>query len=563
MIVLGHTLGSVLGIALMAACVVDGRAAGLPRPIRAATAGITSEGLLRHTRMLASDEFEGRAPASPGEEKTLRYLVDQFKALGLKPGNPDGTYVQNVGLVGLSGQAEASYQIGGKRTELTQGTDSVVWSRRYVPEVSVQDSDVVFVGYGVVAPEYGWDDYKGVDVRGKTIVMLVNDPAVPDPQEPDRLDPKMFKGRAMTYYGRWTYKFEIATEKGAAAAIIVHETEPAGYPWAVVVASNSRENFDLQRADKNAGRVAVEGWITRERAQKLVAAGGYDFEALKRAAVSRDFKPVSLGSRASFSIRHTLREVSSRNVVAKLEGSGPVLRDQYVIFNAHWDHLGRDPQLSGDQIYNGALDNASGVAGVLELAAAFRHLSRPPKRSILFMSVTAEEKGLLGAKYYAEHPLYPLNRTVAILNMDGLNPWGRTRDVQVIGYGSTTMEALLATAAAAQGRRIVPEAEPEKGGFYRSDHFEFAKLGVPGLYPAAGIDYVGRPSEFGRQKIAEYLANDYHKVTDEVKPGWDFAGAQDDVRLLFHVGWLVAQDRKWPLWLPGTEFKVRREQSLR
>lgn len=560
---LGRTLGSTLVAVLLTAGLAEGRAAGLPRAIRAASSGITSEGLLRHTRTLASDEFEGRAPATPGEEKSVSYLVDQFKALGLQPGNPDGTYVQNVALVGFLGRAEASYQIGGERTELIQGTDSVFWSRRYEPEVSVQDSDVVFVGYGVVAPEYGWDDYKGVDVRGKTLVMLVNDPAVPDPQDLDRLDPKMFKGRAMTYYGRWTYKFEIATEKGAAAAIVVHETEPAGYPWAVVVASNSREHFDLQQPDKNSGRVAVEGWITKERAQKLVAAGGYDFEALKRAAVSRDFKPVSLGSRASFSVRHTLREVSSHNVIGKLEGSDRALKDQYVIFNAHWDHLGRNPQLNGDQIYNGALDNASGVAGVLELAAAFKRLSPPPKRSILFMSVTAEEKGLLGAKYYAEHPLHPLNRTVAILNMDGLNPWGHTRDVQVIGYGSTTMEALLAKAAAAQGRQIVPEAEPEKGGYYRSDHFEFAKLGVPGLYPGAGIDYVGRPSEFGRQKVAEYLANDYHKVTDEVKPGWDFAGAQDDVRLLFHVGWLVAQDRKWPLWLPGAEFKARREQSLR
>ncbi|MBI4545663.1 MAG: M28 family peptidase, partial [Gemmatimonadetes bacterium] len=490
---------------------------------------------MRHTRMLASDEFEGRAPGTRGEELAVEYLVQQFRSLGLQPGNPDGSYTQAVPLVGITTRSTAELEVGGQRMALSFPADYVAVSRRMVPEVDVVDSDVVFVGYGVVAPEYGWDDFKGVDVRGKTIIMLVNDPAIPDPADPSKLDENMFRGRAMTYYGRWTYKYEIASAKGAAAAIIVHETGPAGYPYEVVSGSWGGENFDIQPEDRNLGRVPIEGWITRPRAEQIFAAAGLDFDALKKAALSRDFRPVPLNAKATFQARNTLRQVRSRNVVAKLEGSDPARRDEYLIYTAHWDHLGRDSSLAGDQIFNGALDNASGTAALLELAEAFGRLRPAPARSVLFLAVTAEEKGLLGAKYYAEDPLYPLEKTLANINIDGVNQWGSTRDIVIVGYGNSTLDDLLAAAAAQQGRRIEPDPEPEKGFFYRSDHFEFAKKGVPALYTDNGTDYIGQPEGYGQAKRDEYTARDYHKPSDEVKPDWDLAGAVDDVRLLFQV----------------------------
>jgi Zn-dependent M28 family amino/carboxypeptidase len=366
----------------------------------------------------------------------------------------------------------------------------------------------------------------------------------------------------MTYYGRWTYKYEIAAEKGAAAAIIVHEDGPAGYPWSVVAESNSQEAFDLARDDGNRGRTAIEGWVTLGQGRKLCAAGGFDYEALKRQAAGKDFRPVPLGVRASYALRNQQREVRSQNVIARLPGSDPRRRDEYVVVTAHWDHLGRDPKLSGDQIYNGAFDNATGVAAILEVAEAATRLKRRPDRTLLFLAVTAEEKGLLGAAHYAAHPLYPLERTVANLNVDGMNPWGRTRDVEVIGLGQSTMDEILSAAAATQGRVVKSDSEPEKGRFYRSDHFEFAKQGVPALYLKAGMDFVGRPAGYGEERAGEYLRQDYHRVTDEVKPGWDLSGAVEDTRLLFQCVWAAAQAKAWPVWKPGSEFKARREAQL-
>ncbi len=548
---------AVLGLACLGAAPPDN--------LKAVAETLRGEDVLAHIKVLASDAFEGRGPGTPGEDKTIAYLVDTFKAMGLKPGNPDGTFVQEVPLVGFTAKSTSgSIQVGSTTIDLKTSADWVAVSRRFANDsVSVEGSDVVFVGYGVVAPEYGWDDYKDVDVRGKTIVMLVNDPAVPDPAHPGELDPNLFKGRAMTYYGRWTYKYEIASKKGAAAALIVHESGPAGYPYSVVVGSWGRENVDIPSPDGNASHVAIEGWLSLEKASALLKASGQDFETLKKAAATKAFRPVSLDAKAKFEIKNVSRPIKSKNVVAKVEGSDPKLKDQIIIYTAHWDHLGRDPNLPGDQIYNGAADNASGVAAILEIAHGFAQLKPAPRRSILFLAVTAEEKGLLGAKYYASHPLYPLTQTLADMNMDVINLWGRTRDIVSVGQGNTTLDEVLASAAADKGRTVGPDAEPEKGMFYRSDHFEFAKQGVPSLNTKGGMDYLDKPAGYGKLKREEYTQKDYHKVSDEVKPDWDLTGAIEDLRLMFEVGYRIAQGDKFPEWKPGTEFKGVRDATLK
>jgi Zn-dependent M28 family amino/carboxypeptidase len=535
-----------------------------PAPeLKPALDSINAGDLLGDIKSLSSDAFEGRAPGTPGEEKTVEFLTHRFRKLGLKPGNPDGTYVQEVPLVGFQATAvSGSLTVHGKTVALKFPDDWVAVSRRQAERVEVSNSEVVFVGYGVVAPEYGWDDYKGADVRGKTLVMLVNDPAVPDPKDPSKLDASVFKGRAMTYYGRWTYKYEIASEKGAAAVILVHETGPAGYPFEVVQGW-AHENFDIAAGGQPEERVAVESWVRYGKAEEIFRAAGLDLDALKKDAVRKEFRPVSLGAKANLAVASTHRTVRSRNVVARLEGSDPKLRDESVVYTAHWDHLGRDPSLKGDQVFNGAADNASGTAALLALARAFTKINPPPKRSVVFLAVTAEEKGLLGAKFYATHPLYPLEKTLVDVNMDVLNLWGRTRELISLGLGQTSLDGLIAEVAAAQGRKVVGDAEPEKGFFYRSDHFEFVKQGVPALKVAGGVDYVGKPADFGKTTRDEYTKTDYHKVSDEVKPGWDLAGAAEDLRLLAEVGYRVAQGPSYPEWLPGTEFRARRQEMLK
>ncbi len=542
----------------VAAAVTSPAAEGVP----AALASITAPDLLRRIEVLASDRFEGRAPGTPGEDSTVNYLTAQFREMGLEPGNPDGTYVQTVPMVGFTPTPTASFDVGGRTIRLAFPDDYVAVSRRVLPQVDVDNSEVVFVGYGVSAPEYGWDDFKDVDVRGKTIVMLINDPAVPAPNRPAQLDTAMFKGDAMTYYGRWTYKYEEATRRGAAAAFLVHETGPAGYPYEVVKGSWGRENIDIKPDDGNMSRVPVEAWISNEKARELFRAAGKDFDELKRAATRKDFRPVPLGATANVHVDTKLREIQSRNVVAKLPGSDPARRDEYVVYSAHWDHLGRDPNLTGDQIFNGALDNASGTAALLEIAQAYTQLQPAPERSVLFLAVTAEEKGLLGAKFYAENPLYPLAKTVANINMDGVNQWGRTRDVVVVGWDMSTLQDVLAAAAAEQNRVLTPDPESAKGFYYRSDHFEFAKQGVPALYTDSGDEFVGKPAGYGKQKRDEYTANDYHNPSDEIKPDWDLSGAVEDTRLLFRVGLDVANTAAFPEWKPGTEFRAARERML-
>jgi len=520
--------------------------------------------ILEHIRVLSSDEFEGRAPGTPGEDKTVAYMQGEFINLGLKPGNPDGTYIQQVPMDGVTSTPTISFEIGGKTITPAVLNDYVAVSRHTVPLVEVKDSPIVFVGYGVVAPEYGWDDFKGVDVRGKTVVMLINDPPVRDPKDPTKLDDTMFKGKAMTYYGRWTYKYEEASAKGAAACLIVHETGPAGYPFAVVSGSWGRENFSLATADGNAGRVSVEGWLTLDFAKSLFAAAGQDYDTLKAAAVSKDFRPVEFNAKANFSIANKIRPLSSRNVLAKIEGTDPKRKDEYVIFTAHWDHLGRNPKLKGDQTYNGALDNASGSAGILEIAREFMALNpaERPERSILFLSVTGEEQGLLGSEYYAQHPLYPLTKTLADINIDGMGTAGPSRDLEVIGYGNSTIDDIANDLLKKEGRVLVPDLQPEKGGFYRSDHFEFAKVGVPAFYAHGGDDIIGKPEGYGRQRRDEYTANDYHKVSDEIKPWWDLRGAAEDADLLFQIGQNLAKTDSWPEWKPGCEFKARRDDMM-
>ena len=525
---------------------------------------ISAARILARTKILASDEFEGRAPGSAGEDKTVAFLVSEFKRIGLQPGNPDGSYLQNVPLVGITSAPTLSFTHDGVTISMSNINEFVGPSSRIAPHVEAKDSDVVFVGYGVVAPEYGWDDYKGVDVRGKTVVMLINDPPVIDPAT-GQLDPKIFGGKAMTYYGRWTYKYEIAAAKGAVACLIVHETGPAAYPFAVVIGSRSRENFEISALDKNAGHVAMEGWLTLDAAHKLFSSCGQDYDKLKAAAAGRDFRPVFLGAKASFTIDNTLRNVASRNVLALLPGTDPKLKDEYVIYTAHWDHLGRDNRLSGDQIFHGAADNAAGVAVMLELAEAYQALpvAQRPKRSILFLSVTAEEKGLLGSRYYAENPLYPLDHTLADINMDGANQYGPTSDMAAIGYGASTIDDIGTAVAQSQGRTMQAEAHPEHGSYYRSDHFEFAKVGVPSYYAKSGKMFIGKPADYGEKLIQDYIANRYHKVTDTVQPEWTFEGAAQDTAFLLEVGRRIADGTTWPEWRPGNEFKAKRDAMMK
>ena len=520
--------------------------------------------MLAHVRVLSSDEFEGRAPGTAGELLTVNYLTREYSGLGLLPGNPDGTFVQDVPMVGIVSTPTASFAVGGATLAPAILNEYIAVSRRVVPSVDVRDSEIVFAGYGVVAPEYGWDDFKGADVRGKTVIMLINDPPVPDPKDPTKLDEAMFKGKAMTYYGRWTYKYEEASAKGAAACLIVHETGPAGYPWAVVAGSWGRENFSLKTPDGDAGRVAVEGWLTLAFARRMFSGAGFDFDALKAAAARRDFRPIDFKAKATFSVSNRIRSLASRNVVAKLEGSDPNRRGEYVIYSAHWDHLGRNPRLKGDQIFNGAADNALGCAGILEIARSFAGLApaERPARSILFLSVTAEEQGLLGSEYYARNPLYPLTKTLADINIDGLQRAGPSRDVEVVGYGNSTLDDVAAGILRDAGRVLVPETDTEKGHFYRSDHFEFAKVGVPSFYTNSGLDIIGMPADYGRMRRDEYVANDYHKVSDEIKPWWDLRGAAQDADLLFRMGLRIAGADSWPQWKPGCEFKSRRDAMM-
>ena len=466
-------------------------------------------------------------------------------------------------MVGITADPSASlvFKKGGATQTLAFREDVVAWTKRIQETVRLDASDVIFVGYGIQAPEFQWDDYKGVDLAGKTMIVLVNDPPIPDPADPARLDPKVFGGRAMTYYGRWTYKYEIGAEKHAAAVLIVHETGPAAYPFAVVQGKVT-EQFDLVTPDGNMSRAAIEGWITLEQAKKLCLLAGQDFDALKKRAATRDFRPVALGVKASMTLNNRIRKVDSRNVVGMLPGSDPALKNEYVIYTGHWDHYGIGPEIDGDKIYNGALDNATGIAGMIEIAREFAKRPAAPKRSLLFLAVTAEEQGLLGSDYYARQPIYPLRKTLAVINMDAINIYGRTKDLTVVGLGASDLDDYARDAAAVQGRVLVPDPFPEGGGYFRSDHFPFAKQGVPALNAGGGSDFIGRPAGWGKQVTDAYIAQHYHKPSDEVRPDWDLSGGLEDLQIYFAVGARAADTVTWPEWKPGSEFKARRDKML-
>lgn len=515
---------------------------------------VSGEVYAQHLAALADDAFEGRKPGSAGEEKTVAYLVEQFRRLGLVP--LDGAdFVQAVPLVEIAPLPDPQLRFATPRGEqvTTFGEDAVVFTKRQVPAAAIDASQVVFVGYGVVAPEYGWNDYAGVDMQGKTALILINDPGFATD------DQTLFRGRALTYYGRWTYKFEEAARQGAAAAIIVHETGPAAYGWATVVNSWANPQLDMQVPDARGGRVAIEGWVTRERAAALLAAAGQDFEALKKAANARGFRPMALPVTATASVRNSLRASASANVIAAIRGSRRP--GEAVFYMAHWDHLGRTQGGEGDQTFNGAVDNATGVAGLLAIADAFRRAPQPPGRTVVFLAVTAEEQGLLGSEYYVAHPLVPLAQTVAVLNMDALYFGGRTRDVRVVGAGASELERYLAEEAVRRGITPLPESQPEKGHFYRSDHFNFAQAGVPALYLKTGVDDVAGGLAAGAAREADFVAHRYHQVGDEYAPGMPLEAGLEVLDLLHAIGHRLANESAFPNWERGSEFRAARDRS--
>ena len=510
--------------------------------------------LHEHIAVLASDEFEGRAPATPGEEKTINYLQSEFEALGIGPGNGD-SYFQSVSVTEITTASDAVLTFSGSNysAELEYATEMIVGSQQQISTTSIVDSELVFVGYGVVAPERNWNDYAGIDVAGKTVVILVNDPGYATQ------DPDVFNGNAMTYYGRWTYKYEEAARQGAAAALIVHETGPAGYGWEVVSGSWSGPQIGLQADNLNSDKNDIEGWLTLDSAETLFAAAGLNYKELKDAAARPNFTAVRLGDiAASVTIQNSVRTSQSQNVIAMIPGTERP--EETIIYTAHWDHLGVNPEIPGDNIYNGAADNATGTAALLAMAKMHADAG-PAPRSVVFLAVTAEESGLLGSRWYAEHPVFPLATTVANINIDVLNTYGPMHDIVVVGNGSSELEAYLEEAATAQGRHLVEEPNPERGYYYRSDHFNFAKAGVPAIYAESGEDSVEFGKEWGAEQAQDYNENRYHAPSDEYDSSWNLEGAAQDILLYFDVANKLSRESNFPNWLEGNEFKSIRDAS--
>lgn len=522
----------------------------------AAIKAIDAAGFAQKIEVLSSDEFEGRKPFTVGEEKTIAYLKEAFEKLGLEPGNGN-SYFQEVPMVDINSVPQGQLIIKGKNKHLQLDylDDYVALSRRVAETVAIEDAEMVFAGYGIVAPEYNWNDYEGLDVKDKTVLVMVNDPGFASS------DTSLFKGKSMTYYGRWTYKYEEAARQGATGIIIIHDTAPASYPWSVVRSGWSGSSLYLEAEDNNMSRAAMEGWVTLESAKAIFKLAGVEEDLMEKAG-KRGFKPVSLGLTTSLTIKNTFEKSVSHNVMAVYPGTEQ--KDEYVIYTAHWDHLGIGEAIDGDSIYNGAIDNATGTAALLEIAEAFTKLAQKPSRSILFLAVTAEEQGLLGSEYYASHPVYPLEKTVAVLNMDALGNFGRTKDLIVIGYGQSELEEYAQASAEKQGKYIKPDQNPAAGFFFRSDHFSFAKEGVPALYVDGGIESIAHGEEWGRKMSEEYNANHYHAPSDEFNAEeWDLSGVVEYAQLLFDIGYDLSNSKDFPKWKEGSEFKAKRESYKR
>ena len=516
--------------------------------------GITASLIGQHIKVLASDEYQGRRPFTAGEEKATAYLAAEFKKLGLQPG-PNGSYFQDVPLVEITGTPDPTATVAGNGKSLTlkYRDDYMFLTEREQPTVEIKNSPLVFAGYGVVAPEYKWDDYAGLDVKGKTVVVLINDPGNAGN------DTTLFKGKAMTYYGRWGYKYEEAMRHGATGLLIIHDTKPASYPWTVVQSSNGGAKLHPQTPDHGASKLAVEGWITLDAAKRLFTAAGQNYEEAYTAANKPGFHGKAFGLNLSTTLHNKITLKASKNVVAVLPGT--TRPKEYIIYTAHWDHLGIGKPIAGDSIYNGALDNASGCAGLLTIANGFAQAKQKPARSIVFLAVTGEEQGLLGSAYYAAHPLYAPASTVANINMDGLLGFGPMRDLTITGYGQSDLDDYARAAAKEQNRYVLPDQHPETGSFYRSDHFSFAKIGVPALYAKGEFDSRLRGKAFIEERRKDFEAKRYHQPADEYDPQWNLRGAEQDARLLFRIGQQLASETTFPQWKAGSEFKATRDKS--
>jgi Zn-dependent M28 family amino/carboxypeptidase len=514
-----------------------------------------TEALLRsHIRFLASDLLEGRGPATRGDLLAQAYVASQLEGLGLEPAAPGGGWSQPFDIVSLEGNPKSiTVSAKGKTTELLHQRDIIAVAGAQEAESKWKDAELVFVGYGMVAPEYQWDDFKGVDLKGKVLLVMNNDPSD---------DPALFAGKMRLWYGRWDYKYLMGEKQGAAGMIIIHTTPSAGYPWQVVQTSWAGEQFELPQHGEP--RMQVKAWATEEVSRKLVALGGYELDKLRQAAERRDFRPVPLGVKVSTAFTNKVQRKQTANVLFRLPGSDPKLSREVVLITAHHDHLGikQDAKPGEDVIYNGAEDNAAGVATLLAMARAFKAMPQPPRRTVLFAAVAAEESGLLGSQYLSEHLPVPTGQVAANLNIDGMNIWGRTRDLTMIGMGKSNLDALVVSLARLQGRSVKPDQMSDRGFFYRSDQFNFAKLGIPAVYLGAGMDFVGRPEGWGRARRDEWEEKDYHQPSDQLRDDWNLAGGVDDARLMFLLGARVAQRMAMPAWNPGDEFEGPRKKSL-
>ena len=528
---------------------------GPPSSDERAQQAITEAALRADVAFLASDLLEGRGPGSRGGRLAEIYLAAQLQGMGFEGAAPGGGYLQKVPLVGIQARATSRVRLaaGGKRLDLATPADFIAVPGVQKPVAQVRDAEVVFAGFGITAPEYSWDDFKGADVRGKVLLVMNNDPED---------DPALFEGRRRTYYGRWDYKYAEAARHGAAGVVIIHTTPSAAYPWQVVQTSWGKDAFELP--DAGEPRVQVKAWATEDASRRIAALGGKDLDALRAAAQRRDFRPVSLGVRISLKLESTIHAAETANVLGRLPGSDPALAGEAVLFTAHHDHLGmkRGAGPGEDAIYNGAVDNGTGCAAMLGVARAFRALPRPPRRTVVVAFVGAEEQGLLGSEWLAAHPPLPLGRIAAVLNVDALQPLGRTRDVKMGGLGKSTLDAFVAEAAAVQGRVVKGDEFPERGSYYRSDHFSFARAGVPAVSLGGGHDCIGKPEGSCRRADEEWVKTHYHQPSDEYRPDWDVSGMAEDARLVFLVGRRVADAEQMPRWNAGDEFEAARLKAL-